>query len=92
MVFVSAFICLNSIYKSLGLSYLLSRKKETNRNKKEILTMKDFKIEIRETLAREISVKADSYEEALEKVKNDYFDEEIVLYGDDFSRVEFVEA
>ena len=54
--------------------------------------MKDFKIEIRETLAREISVKADSYEEALEKVKNDYFDEEIVLYGDDFSRVEFVEA
>ena len=54
--------------------------------------MKDFKIEIRETLSREISVKADSYGEALEKVKNDYFDEEIVLYGDDFSRVEFVEA
>ena len=54
--------------------------------------MKDFKIEIRETLSREISVKADSYEEALEKVKNDYFDEEIVLYADDFSRVEFVEA
>ena len=41
--------------------------------------MKDFKIEIRETLSREIDVKADSFEEALEKIKNDYFDEEIVL-------------
>ena len=54
--------------------------------------MKNFKIEVRETLAREIDVKADSFEEALEKIKNDYFDEEIVLYADDFARVEFVQA
>ncbi|MDU2109026.1 MAG: DpnD/PcfM family protein [Peptoniphilus rhinitidis] len=52
--------------------------------------MKDFKIEIRETLLRDIEVKADSYEEALEKVKDLYYESEIVLYADDFVRVQFV--
>nr|WP_281032391.1 DpnD/PcfM family protein [Peptoniphilus timonensis] len=47
---------------------------------------------MRETLSREIEVKADSYEEALEKIKDAYFDEEIVLYADDFSRAEFLEV
>lgn len=52
--------------------------------------MKNFKIEIQETLARDIEVKADSYEEALEKVKDQYYESDIVLYADDFVRVEFV--
>lgn len=52
--------------------------------------MKNFKIEIRETLARDIEVKADSYEEALEKVKDRYYESDIVLYAGDFVSVEFV--
>lgn len=36
--------------------------------------MKNFKIEIQETLARDIEVKASSYEEALEKVKDQYYE------------------
>ena len=52
--------------------------------------MKNFKIEIQETLARDIEVKASSYEEALEKVKDQYYESDIVLYADDFVGVEFV--
>ena len=53
--------------------------------------MKEFSIEVRETLARVITVKAGSKEEAYQVVRNQYHKEEIVLTAEDFQEVEFIE-
>ncbi len=46
--------------------------------------MKEFTIEITETLSKSVVIKADSEEEAIEKAKYLYNIEEIVLDSDDF--------
>ena len=46
--------------------------------------MKSFNVEIKETLAKNIAVKANSLEEAEEKIKKLYKSEDIVLDSDDF--------
>ena len=51
--------------------------------------MSMYKIEIEEILSRTINVKADSHEDAIEKVKRLYDNSEIVLDADDFSEVNF---
>lgn len=47
-----------------------------------------YKIEITETLKRVIEVEADSIESAVEKVQQQYDNEEIVLDSDDFNGME----
>lgn len=47
---------------------------------------KNYVVEITETLQRQVSVKASSYEEAYEIVKRAYKNEDIVLDCDDFIR------
>ena len=47
---------------------------------------KNYVVEITETLQRQVSVKASSYEEAYEIVKRAYKNEDIVLDCDDFVR------
>lgn len=51
--------------------------------------MKDYKIEIKETLKRTISVTASNEYMAMLIVKDRYRDEEIVLDYGDFDEVEF---
>ena len=51
--------------------------------------MKEFRIEIVETICRVVTVEAPSIEEAMAKVKDDYNNAEIVLDYDDFLDVEF---
>jgi len=46
--------------------------------------MKEYEIEVRETLARTIAVKAESSDDAYDKVSTMYKNEEIVLSADDF--------
>ena len=43
-----------------------------------------YQIEITETLKRVIPTKANSYEEALKKVREQYYAEKIVLTAEDF--------
>lgn len=50
---------------------------------------KTYEVEITETLKKTLVVKANSKEEALEKVKARYNDASIVLYPDDFIDVNF---
>ena len=45
--------------------------------------MKEYKVLVSEVLQRKVKVKADSEKEAKDKVKNMYFDEEIILNSDD---------
>ena len=52
--------------------------------------MKKFKVEITETLRRTIIIEAQSDEEALLKVKEQYDEEEIVLDSSDYVGTEFV--
>lgn len=52
--------------------------------------MKEFDINIKETLERNVKVKAESREEALESVRDSYNASQIVLDAEDFSEVEFV--
>lgn len=52
--------------------------------------MKEYDIKITETLERNVTVKAESREEALESVRDSYNASEIVLDAEDFSTVEFV--
>jgi hypothetical protein len=53
--------------------------------------METFKIEVKETLSRTIEVEANSTEEALDKIKALYKNEEIVLDADDCIDTEFLE-
>jgi len=53
--------------------------------------MKEYKIEIVETLVRIVTVEADSLNEAIANVMDDYNNAEIVLDADDFLDVEFNE-
>ena len=51
---------------------------------------KKFKITVEETLAREVFVEANSLHEAINLVKKQYRDEEIVLTADDIIDVDFL--
>lgn len=51
--------------------------------------MNQYIIEITETLQRQVSVEADSYEEAVKKVRKEYDEEEIVLNYLDIVDVQF---
>jgi hypothetical protein len=51
--------------------------------------MKEFQVEVCETLIRIITVEAQSEEQALEFVKYDYNNAELVLDSDDFFDVDF---
>lgn len=46
--------------------------------------MKEFTLTIIETLSRNVTVKANNYDEALEKVEDMYRNEEIILDSSDF--------
>jgi DpnD/PcfM-like protein len=52
--------------------------------------MKEFEIEIKETLSRIIKINAISENEAFLKVKKMYHDEEIVLDDSEFVDTEFI--
>ena len=52
--------------------------------------MKEFEIEIKETLSRIIEIKAKSENDAFLKVKKMYNNEEIVLDDSDFVDTEFI--
>lgn len=52
---------------------------------------KTFNIEIEETLQKVVQVKANSLNEAINKVQEKYRNEEYVLNEDDFKGVEFNE-
>ena len=51
--------------------------------------MKEFQVEVCETLIRVITVEAQSEEQALEFVRYDYNNAELVLDSDDFFDVDF---
>lgn len=51
--------------------------------------MKEFEVEVYETLIRIVTVEANSEEEAIELVKHDYNNAELVLDSDDFFDVDF---
>jgi len=51
--------------------------------------MKTFEIEVKEILTRTIEVKANTEDEALQIVRQDYNDEKIVLDSSDFVDVYF---
>ncbi len=53
--------------------------------------MANFKIEVREILARVIEIEADSIEDAVSAVVQQYGEGEIILNYDDFLAVEFNE-
>ena len=53
--------------------------------------MKEYKIEVTETLSRTIHIEAASRDEAVKKVKDMYRNEEIVLDADDFIGVDIRE-
>ena len=50
--------------------------------------MSTFKLEIIETLSRIVDVEADTYEEAYEKLREDYKHQRIVLDENDFVEYE----
>lgn len=52
--------------------------------------MKNYKIEVQETLSKVVNVQASSEEEALIIIKDKYRKEEIVLEPDDFVSVEYI--
>jgi len=52
--------------------------------------MKNYKIEVQETLSKVVNVQASSEEEALIIIKDKYQKEEIVLEPDDFVNVEYI--
>ncbi len=51
--------------------------------------MKEYTIEIIETLSKLVVVKADSKEQAIETVREKYYESEIVLDSEDFFETEF---
>lgn len=53
--------------------------------------MPEFQIEITETLSRIVSVKANDINEAIQKVREQYRQSDIVLDSEDFISVDFKE-
>ena len=53
--------------------------------------MPEFQIEVTETLSRIVSVKANDINEAIQKVREQYRQSEIVLDSEDFITVDFNE-
>lgn len=53
--------------------------------------MKEFLINIRETLERQVKVNAETAEEAIRVVEEQYRHQEHVLNAEDFTDVEFLE-
>lgn len=53
------------------------------------MEVKNYQIEITETLNRIIEIKAGSFKSALEKARNLYRHEKVVLTSEDFLEVEF---
>lgn len=51
--------------------------------------MKKYKITITETLSREVEVNADSEQEAIQKVSDDYRAEKYVLSSEDYMDTDF---
>lgn len=51
--------------------------------------MKNYTIEITETLQKQVTVKANSREEAIQKVQKEYFDCDIILDSNDYIDTEF---
>lgn len=51
--------------------------------------MNKFKIEIKETLSEVIEIEANSKEEAIDKVRDKYYNQEIVLEPNSFNGVDF---
>lgn len=51
--------------------------------------MKEFDIEIKETLEKIVTVEAESKEEAMEKVQEAYYNSEYILDSEDFTGVDF---
>ena len=51
--------------------------------------MKNYTIEITETLQKQVTVKANSREEAIQKVRKEYFDCDIILDSNDYIDTEF---
>ena len=54
--------------------------------------MKTYAIEIKETLSKVIEIEANTEEEALQKIKDLYQKESIVLDAEDFVTVEFLKV
>ena len=52
--------------------------------------IKTYKVEIQEYLSRDVMVEAENEDEALEKIKRCYYDEEIVLYAEDYVETQFI--
>ena len=52
--------------------------------------MKKFIVEIKETLSKTIEIECDSKDDALEFIKSQYGNEDIVLDSNDFIDVEFI--
>lgn len=57
--------------------------------KTNTITNKEYQVEVVETLIRIVTVEATSEEQALEFVRYDYNNAELVLDSDDFFDVEF---
>lgn len=53
--------------------------------------MDTFKIEIKETLSRIITIEATSIDEAISKASELYHNEEIILDAEDYNNTEFLE-
>ena len=53
--------------------------------------MPEFQIEISETLSRIVSVDANDIDEAIQKVREQYYQSDIVLDSEDFISVDFNE-
>lgn len=51
--------------------------------------MKNYTIEITETLQKQVTVKANSREEAIQKVRKKYFDCDIILDSNNYIDTEF---
>ena len=59
-----------------------------NKTRRKGISVATFKLEIMETLSRIVDVEAESYEEACEKLRNDYRHQRIVLDENDFVEYE----
>lgn len=55
----------------------------------ELIIMRKYLVEITETLQKQITVTADSREEAEQKIKERYDKEEIILYERDYVDTDF---
>lgn len=49
-----------------------------------------YKVIVRETLEREVEVNGDDHNEAIDKIKERYYNEDIVLDADDHVGTEFI--